>query len=642
MNTALAKSLDNVEVIATLLRDAVASQGLEFSSRALNLTCKNIRKRTTCEGLGFLTKTLPRLGKHFDQVLSSNIPLNCTPLGFKTLEESKLPRFLGELFSKVLGKDGYVLPDPDAQCVLVIRQILYLYYKYELPYSEVQEQEVISSFVKTEEDLTSVAPRLAYWRSRVELSRRYAYPHPRNWDNILRSEDKEVRIPFVIRRAQIALNKLFASFDPLDIIPRHGPGVVATKQRLGAKFIWTNVSESITDCYPFDEYFCSSIGNVCDSYRSFSTIGKQSLPAQVILVPKDSRGPRLISCEPVDNQWIQQGLSRSIVRLVEEHRTTRYNVHFTDQGPNGFGALLGSSTGKYATLDLKEASDRVSLDLVRLLFPEHLQKYLECCRSTSTVLPDGRIQQLRKFAPMGSALCFPILALTIWSLLSASAPDADTREGILVYGDDVIVPTAFADSAIAILEEFGLLINRSKSCTQGFFRESCGVDAFKGLNVTPVRFRTVWDESPSPNTYCSWISYANSFHDKGWIATYDLIVRSILRVYGRVPGHDFNHLLGEDMTLRKSPTDDVVFRRRWNRSLQKLQYLLPLVTTPSVHQVLPGWSMLLRYFSEASTSQPLDSVRTSDGKFESYDPTVPFSVSRYTKRHTSMLVWRWR
>jgi hypothetical protein len=635
------KSLDELELIATLLCDAHASFRAVFNTRALNLTLRKVKNRARSEGLGFLTKTLPRLGKHLDQVLAGMAKLNPPEYGFKTIPGTKLPRFLGELFSLVFHPDGSVLQQPDAHCVKHIRLVLYSYSKYELPYSDEQEQKVLSAFVNAEDDLRSMSSWLATLHSRVNNSYNNRRKAPSLVQDLIK-DPSDSSLDFrtcVARESRILLAKLFSMYDPTDIVPRHGPGVVATKQRLSEKFRWTNVSSRITEVYPLDAYFCASPGHVCDTYDTFSRITDTSHPAQVLLVPKDSRGPRLISCEPVDFQWIQQGLRETIYHLVETHELTKFNVFFTDQGPNQRGALLGSSTKRYATLDLKEASDRVHLDLVRLLFPEHVFRALAACRSSSTVLPDGKIQNLEKFAPMGSALCFPIMALTIWALLTATAPDADTRESILVYGDDVIVPTAFAESAMTTLELFGLKINHSKSCTQGSFRESCGVDAFNGIDVTPVRFRTVWSESPRPDVYTSWIAYANQLWDRQCYTAYEYIVARLEAIYGPIPGEDM-HLACPSLRCASATKRD--FKSRPNMHLQKMQYKVRVVKSPSVHQPIDGWSMLLRFFTEGHKAKPSSLQNKVEGKFSHLMEEPPFSVSKYTKRHTSMLVWRWR
>jgi hypothetical protein len=541
------------------------------------------------------------------------------------MPNSELPLFCGEFFSRVLSPTGTVLPDACADSVRVLRQLLYLFYKYELPYLPELEQKVISQFEKTEDDISGLSDKFATLSQAVDDSTFL----PRRRYNSTSQKD-------VTREARILLSRVFSGFDFTNIQPRHGPGVVATKQKLWGKYQFTNVSRRIASVYPVDAYFYASAGHVCDHLSELQTLGDRDFPAKVILVPKDSRGPRLISCEPVDFQWIQQGISRSLVRHVESLNLTRFNVFFTDQGPNQRGALLGSSTGRYATLDLNEASDRISLDVVRLLFPKHVYDILENVRSSSTVLPSGKELTLKKFAPMGSALCFPILALTVWAILTAAAPDADTRQGILVYGDDVIVPTAFAVNAMEQLESFGLKINRDKSCISGLFRESCGMDAFNGTIVTPVRFRTVWSSSPSPESYVSWISYANSLYDKKYYRCYDYIVGMLYRLYGRVPDDSLSLTCP---SLREVPEYMRIRRWRTHQGLQKRQWLVPTLRVPTIRREIRGWEMLLRFFAETNSTP--DPWASELNRRDMGGVKPPFSVRSYTKRRTSMLVRRW-
>jgi len=640
------KSLDNVvNVIAAMLRDAHASHGVVFNTRAMRLTYRKIVSRLGNEGIGFLTKTLARLGKRFDQALTGQKPFVCDDLGCKPYLNTKLPKLFGEFFETIFDKDGHVLHDPDALSVRIVRQLLLPFGKYKLPYTDSQEHEVISAFKKAEEDLTNVGKNLQeiadlYRHYHVDTKeRRY---HGQRIDFYRDAENDAFRpIDDVVRDSRRALTKLFLRFDPKNITPRHGPGAVATKQRNSGKFRWTNVSSRITELYPFDEYFLSSQGAVCDTYKEFFRIGSEDLSARVLLVPKDSRGPRLISCEPVDFQWIQGGLGGAIVHHVESHYLTKGKVNFTDQNVNRNKALESSITGDYVTLDLKEASDRVHIDLVRLLFPDTVLPYLEACRTLSTELPNGEKLKLNKFAPMGSALCFPILALTVWALLHGAAPNVDTRKRIFVYGDDVIVPRAFARSAITTLESFGLLVNRDKSCCQGFFRESCGMDAFKGIDVTPVRFRTVWHKSPRPDTYCAYISYANAFYDRGWHHTYREICNMLESVFGFIPSDQMS--LKRYPSLRCSSATELNFRSRWNRHLQRYQYLVHDVKSKShLEENVCGWQKLLRYFSEACPPPYIQSMGSQQERDFIFNIKPAFSVSLYTDRRTSLLVKRWR
>jgi len=504
-----------------------------------------------------------------------------------------------------------------------------VFYKLELPNRPEDEAKVVSQFVKAEEDISSfnsVFNKIADYTDSNPSYIRSVQPNEASW---------------IIRKARRRLARVFRGFDPLDIRPRHGPGSVSTREQLWGKYKWTRINPRINTMYPFDAYFCASLGHICDSYREFSSLQEVESSAKVILVPKDSRGPRLISCEPLEFQWIQQGLGDAIVRRVEHHPLTRYNVHFTDQSPNQFGALLGSKYGHYASLDLKEASDRITVGLVRLLFPDPVRQALLCSRSQSTILPDGTTLPLHKFAPMGSALCFPVLALCVWAILSSAEDDADARKSILVYGDDVIVRTDKSAHAIKWLEAFGLLVNRTKSCTSGFFRESCGTDAYRGVVVTPVRIRTTWAHRPSPNVYTSYIAYANSFYKQHFFKTYDKIVEMLLHIYGEIPEDDgFNTY----PSLIEVPEYNQPKRTRQNLKLQKLErYVWDLKVRP-VNKQIDGWSMLLRFFAEVDhtpfVKRDLSTRRSSVGGIS--EMKRPFSVRSYTRRDTSILVKRWR
>lgn len=636
------KSLDfPLQVITALLSDVQTLHSDVFTPKALKLTVLKVSSRCRQEGVSFLTKTLPRLGKALDRALAEQEPLNCAELGVETQPGSRLPKLFGELFSLVLDHSGVVLPDADVKSVASLRQLLYCFYKYELPYDTKTEQGVIEAFKTAEDDIESVSDNFEAclkvvhddndWRGYMALKPEWLSP--------------------IIRRARRLLHCLFASFDRRDIFPRHGPGAVADKLKPWDKYVFGSIPERLTNEFPLDEYFVSGLNMLVDSFSWFQEIDVTEPFARVCLVPKDSRGPRVISCEPAALQWIQQGLRDAIYRLVESHPLTCEEVRFTDQAPNQYGALLGSRTGKYATLDLKEASDRVTWSLVRLLFPGQVLPALEASRSLGTILPSGQKMFLRKFAPMGSALCFPIMALTIWALLKAGLKECDATDEfwqqcpnplVYVYGDDVIVETAQAAHAIEILEAVGLRINRDKSCTRGFFRESCGVDAYRGHRVTPVRIKTVWSSSRCPNILVSYIDYARSMWERGYKACYKLIVDRLLSVYGNIPDEGCGV---SAPSLPLVPEVRHLPRRRWSYRYQRYEYLCWDVEASPVKRQIDGWRMVLRYFAESCSSY--ESARTHNPDSE-VGPTRPldlgpgFRVREYTLRGRNKLRLCWR
>nr|QDH90838.1 MAG: hypothetical protein H3Bulk415935_000002 [Leviviridae sp.] len=166
------------------------------------------------------------------------------------------------------------------------------------------------------------------------------------------------------------------------------------------------------------------------------------------------------------------------------------------------------------------------------------------------------------------------------------------------------------------------------------------MDAFKGSNVTPVRLRTVWSSRRCPNSYSSWISYANSFWDKKYYNVYDYIVERLFAVYGDIPSQD---MVGKTTpALAYVPDARRPKKRRVNSKLQKLEYYVYVLKSPSIQHTMPGWSMLLRFFSEVADPITVSDMVEGSSGGPSYEGTTPLSVRLYTRPRTSMLVRRWR
>jgi hypothetical protein len=467
-----------------------------------------IRARTASEGISFLTKTLPKLGKAFD--LSLEMHSFDIPVEFKKLKgDMNIPVFLQGLFKECVRSDGSWNPLPGV--VKDIRQVCFLAYKLELPYSDEDEKRVIDSFLSTE----------------AEISNRQL----------------TADLP-LITETRLIIEEVLRDFDPREITPRHGPGAVATGEKLEQKWKFSRLFNAIHQEFPYYSYFIAGgAQELSDRFDWYLNLERQIAgQAKVVLVPKDSRGPRLISCEPLEYQWIQQGVGRSLMRHLEANYLTHGRVNFIDQSINANLARESSLTQDFATLDMKDASDRVSLDHIDLLFPERVRRALLAVRSVATQLPDGSVVPLHKHAPMGSALCFPVEALVFWAICVAAirqTRDLTVKQAarlVYVYGDDIIVPTAYFESAVESLNSFNLLVNVSKSFKNGFFRESCGMDAYKGVPVTPTRLRTVWSGKPGDGiAFTSYVETANSFSRNGYSQTAQFLFKTVESTYGRLP-----------------------------------------------------------------------------------------------------------
>jgi len=204
-----------------------------------------------------------------------------------------------------------------------------------------------------------------------------------------------------------------------------------------------------------------------------------------------------------------------------------------DQTPNQRLAREGSLTGALATLDLSEASDRVSNQLVRTMLEDypHLHWAVDASRSRKADVPGHGVIRLAKFASMGSALCFPFEAMVFLTLIflgiERESSTLLTRRKleryvgkVRVYGDDIICPVDSVDSVVSVLTLFGAKVNTGKSFWTGRFRESCGKEYYAGEDISIVRVRREFPTSPKDAArVMSIISLRNQFYKTGLWAT---------------------------------------------------------------------------------------------------------------------------
>jgi hypothetical protein len=228
------------------------------------------------------------------------------------------------------------------------------------------------------------------------------------------------------------------------------------------------------------------------------------MPVNVISVPKTLDKPRIIGIEPSWMQYCQQALQYSLYEQIEKGDARSAIVGLTQQEPNQLLALKGSLSGSLATLDLSEASDRVSNLLVTKLLEDHphLKAAVSASRSKTANVPGHGIITLSKFASMGSALCFPIEAMVFATVIFVGIQKAlnrpvtskdikSLRGQVRVYGDDIVIPVEYVECVIEALEAYGFKVNSRKSFWNGKFRESCGKEYYDGEDVTIVRVRTL-------------------------------------------------------------------------------------------------------------------------------------------------------
>jgi len=462
-----------------------------------------LERRVASEGESFLTKTLPKLCKVLDLALQRRTALSTS--AFKKRRGSALPAFLQGLTSRIFTCTGVVRDDPCIHSIRLLRQILLWCKKVEKGFTDESLRVAIDDFKEVDRSLPA------------------------------RKEDLPSNRTLGI--AEVLIRNLFGIYLPVsELRPKHGPGAVANGETVvtkrSARHRFTNLE---SEFHPLKFFF--SLRTAVERFHEvFSRVGCEYGLSRTTFVEKDSSGPRIIGLEPAEYMWCQQSLKDWMYAHVEKHPLTRGRVNFTDQTIN---RRLTSDWSRYDTLDMSKASDRNSLALVEALFSRTgLWRYLQASRTPGTVLPSGEILWYKKFAPMGSAVCFPVEACVFWALAVAvlhnqGMPLLLAIKNVYVYGDDLIVPHGFYAALSREFEAFGLKFNEDKCCISGKFRESCGRDAYDGFDITPIRLRRPYPDG-TPPSFIPLIKHVNSLYNHGYRVTSRVLRQTALRHFAQL------------------------------------------------------------------------------------------------------------
>lgn len=494
------------------------------------LDYKTVVKRVENEGLSFLTITLPSFATDLERGLEQGFVDSTCFLSFR--KRASLPALLQGLTSRVFDPgSGKLLNNPDIDAIFCIRQFCLMWKKVNIECTLERTQDAITGYVECDEEVGS-GP---------------------DFESIARTQpfSDEGRVAQLSRYLWHRFDTRFANaWRDNEIVPRHGPGATADRIFGNRKFDLHTWHVRLQGWFPIDSYAFPNANWYGD--QSWSNINflepDAETPVRVITVPKTQKTPRVIAIEPTCIQYAQQALCQFLVREIEHGWYTAGQINFSDQTINQKLALDSSGSGEFATIDLSEASDRVSLPLVKLVFngcPDLLSAFLDT-RSTTAELPDGTKRTIKKFASMGSALCFPVescvfFTLALYGILKALNLRL-TKENIkkyssfvYVYGDDIVVPKDKVVTVIETLEAFGLKVNRRKSFWNGKFRESCGMDAYDGYRITPIYLRELPDRRRSKTGIVSLVSFANQLYKVGFWQTARDVRRKVESLVGPLP-----------------------------------------------------------------------------------------------------------
>jgi hypothetical protein len=602
-----------IVLLSSLLDDF---ERLEPDVKGLERDLRTLSRRVKDEGDSFLTVALPALGKAFDRALSEGY--FSIPRGFRKSPGRAIPQLFVGMFEKVFDDRGYLLDNPSIGCIRQLRDVLYMFKKAAL--SE-----------ESNEQLDAKA-KSGFFDCDEEVRKHTILPD------------------FVeaIKRVSTFLLPGLHSVDFESSWCKHGPGSVAEGTMSNQK--WDDVLQAICEDDPaFQRYGFDLVQTALrmsqDLFyldtdvapeeaeivmqRSFSGIHEPiSGIAKLISVAKNSTSRRTITIEPGRKMFIQQGLNTLLRDEITRCKVLRRCLALSDQSLNQILALEGSRTGKFVTLDLSSASDLLSLKTVQAVFGNHpfFLEELMAHRSSHVSVGKNSNWKLEKFAGMGNAttfpvqsICFAVIAITVILHVQGRRPSMDSLKRVAdliqVYGDDIIVHEDYGSQVIAGLELAGLRVNQSKSFMKGNFRESCGVDAFRGVDVTPlyVKHLSCEETELSSDAIAAFIAMSNA----SWQRCYYKFSASVVDMCERSLGIRIPLVSCRSGALGLHSRLDASEFQRWNKKLQRPEVKALVQVSPKRKDKIDGYAALLKFFHTSLLGRSKGHLDKTEVRFKS-------------------------
>lgn len=239
----------------------------------------------------------------------------------------------------------------------------------------------------------------------------------------------------------------------------------AFRRRYNNWFVKQNFDLTLTqaDKFLFKKYKSTGVKN--PAYEAYlfklSKVVHFHQGSRFSTVPKNNERDRPINVECFGNTVVQ----RSIGIHIRNELKKLFSIDL-DTLAETHRELIASN--EYATIDLSNASDSVSLALCEFLLPTHLMKAITASRSDFILGHDGQYHKIRKVSSMGNGFTFELMTLILTAVARTMDPTAS------VFGDDIIIKKEHAVRMIQLIESVGFVVNKEKSFIDGPFRESCG------------------------------------------------------------------------------------------------------------------------------------------------------------------------
>lgn len=306
------------------------------------------------------------------------------------------------------------------------------------------------------------------------------------------TEDLQV-LGVVLRLARKHISRALGSFPGWSAVfdnANFGPGSSTRlpRSRGHHAYKWANCSHVTEPASSHLRSFLESIPGFAFALMGGGQSHQVVVGNKLDWVPKNYKTDRTIAIEPDWNMFFQKGVGSLIRRKLK-----RVGIDLDSQEANQLCAFIGSVDGSLATIDLSMASDCVAYRLAEFLIRPDWFEALDALRSPVGFYTEDGVDNcvvFEKLSSMGNGFTFEVETLIFWGIARAVSELCDSGDHrLLVYGDDIVVPTGISDEVCRILGQVGFATNADKTFSQGPFRESCGAHWFEGDDVTPFYVR---------------------------------------------------------------------------------------------------------------------------------------------------------
>jgi hypothetical protein len=146
----------------------------------------------------------------------------------------------------------------------------------------------------------------------------------------------------------------------------------------------------------------------------------------------------------------------------------------------------------HATADLSAASDSLVSENLNRILPRKWYCALKKAMTHQVVVKtaDGdKCFYTASVLPMGNGFTFPVETLIFYTIIKAIGELTEVKGIFSVYGDDLIYPSGLHKYVLRVFPQLKLKLNLDKTFVKAPFRESCGSDYYRGVDVRPFFLR---------------------------------------------------------------------------------------------------------------------------------------------------------